>query len=121
MTWIRSPASMYVASLSISFRFCSRSSLHSSKCYRISQTFLIKVARTWRKKSCRSVPLSKKYVTFFRLEIYILRSGVTGPLAAWVWDRRGARLEGSLRVNLLQVLAYHTDKYANRLERSTSI
>jgi len=36
------------------------------------------------------------------LEILSGRSRVEGPLAAWVWDRRGARIEGDLRGQLLQ-------------------
>jgi hypothetical protein len=47
----------------------------------------------------------------FRLEIFSLKSGGEegGPLAAWVWDRRGgARIEGDLRAALLrQRLAAH--------------
>jgi hypothetical protein len=40
----------------------------------------------------------------FRLEIFSLKSGVEGPLAAWVWDRRGgARIEGDLRAALLRM------------------
>jgi uncharacterized phage infection (PIP) family protein YhgE len=39
----------------------------------------------------------------FRLEIFSLKSGAEGPLAAWVWDRRGgARIEGDLRAALLR-------------------
>jgi exonuclease VII small subunit len=46
----------------------------------------------------------------FRLKIFALKSGgEEGPLAAWVWDRRGgARIEGDLRAALLrQRLAAH--------------
>jgi hypothetical protein len=37
-----------------------------------------------------------------RLEIFSLRSRESGPLAAWMWDRRGARMEANLRENLRQ-------------------
>ncbi len=40
----------------------------------------------------------------FRLEIFSLKSGTEGPLAAWVWDRRGgARIEGDLRAALMRM------------------
>jgi hypothetical protein len=44
------------------------------------------------------------FIFFFRLEIFSLKSrGEEGPLAAWVWDRRGgARIEGDLRAVLLR-------------------